>query len=176
MSDNRNLDTNKLNELLTLKQRVSDLVEYIGSPSIRLANGTYAAGSGIKGELDKLKGLMLWANKDAGRTQLTKQAKDANKPTMDYIISWKLKQQRKSNELMAEVKELTTMLTAAQRALTSWEADNPDYKDLDIDFIQSMLSTDGPIPDTRITEDLQTMHATEDTETSILSRILNSKI
>lgn len=175
MSNNRNLDTSKLNELLTLKQRVADLTEYIGTTSVPLGKGKYAPGSGVKGEFDKLKGLMLWAAKDEGRAQLTAQAKKDNKPVMDYIISWKLVRQRKSAALLAEIKELTTMLEAAETALENWEADNPDYKDLDIDFITSMLS-DEPPTDTRITEDLQTIHATEETETSILSRILNSKI
>ena len=177
MSDNRNLDINKLSELRTHLVRVSNLAEYLGAASIANGSGGYTEGTGLKGELGKLQGLLRWADKEHGRAKLQQQARDAGQPIMDYLISWKLRQNRAIAAKQAEIKETTTMLVNATKGLNAWEADNPTYKGLDLDFVESMLSDDGPTPtNTRATEDLQTEAATADLEASILSRILNTKI
>ena len=175
MSDNRNLDTNKLSELRTHLVRVSNLAEYLGAASISNGKGGYTEGTGLKGELGKLQGLLRWADKDNGRSKLQQQARDAGQPFMDYLISWKLRQNRQINAKQAEIKETMTLLVNATKALNAWEADNPNYKGLDLDFVESMLTDDGPTS-TRVTEDLQTMQATDDLESDILARVLNSKI
>lgn len=175
MSDNRNMDSGKLTELRTHLVRVSNLAEYLGAASISNGKGGWTEGTGLKGELGKLQGLMRWAEKDHGRAKLQQQASDAKQPFMDYLISWKLRQNRAIAAKQAEIKETMTLLVNATKSLNAWEADNPTYKGLDLDFVESMLTDDGPTS-TRVTEDLQTMQATDDLESDILARVLNSKI
>jgi hypothetical protein len=174
--DNRNYDINKLNELHNMLTEIHNINKYIGSKSVMISKGQWSEGTGLRGRLGKVEGLLRWADSDNGRNKLVEQANEAKRPTFSYIINWKLIRTTEIEKINKELKECLSQLSAETKRLTTWESDNPDYKGLDLDFVNMLLDDSGPTPDTRTTDEMQDTQNTEESETMILSRILNSKI
>lgn len=173
-----NFDIKLLKERVLLLNHLDNLTVIIGEPSVRLTDGSYTTGTGIKGELGKLNALLnVWSAKPTGMAKLREQAAENGTDFNMYLANWKASKIRTIASKTNELKECNKQLAGATAALRLWESNNPSYKDLSAEDCQQILDPNtNELPFDSSLDKLAVAEETQEAAESYLDSILNGRI
>lgn len=173
-----NFDIKLLKERVMLLNHLDNLAVIIGEPSVRLADGSYTTGTGLKGEIGKLNAILnVWSAKPNGIAKLREQATQSGMDFNMYMANWKARQIRSIAAKTSELKECNKQLAGANAALRLWESNNPSYKDLSVEDCQQILDPNiNELPFDSSLDKLAVAEETQEAAESYLDSILNGRI
>lgn len=173
-----NFDIKLLKERVMLLNHIDNLTVIIGEPSVRLADGSYTTGTGLKGELGKLNALLnSWAEKPSGIAKLREQAAENGTDFNMYLANWKASKIRTIASKTNTLKECNKQLASTTAELRLWESNNPSYKDLSAEDCQQILDPSiNELPFDSSLDKLAVAEETQGAAESYLDSILNGRI